>query len=43
MASIELINLTKKFGDLIAVNDLNLVIPDKEFVALCAINFEFNY
>ncbi len=34
MASIELINLTKKFGDLIAVNDLNLVIPDKEFVAL---------
>jgi multiple sugar transport system ATP-binding protein len=34
MASIELVNLTKRFGDLIAVNDLNLEIKDKEFVAL---------
>ena len=34
MASIELVNLTKKFGDLVAVNNLNLEIPDKKFVAL---------
>ncbi len=34
MASIELVNLTKRFGDLVAVNDLNLEIKDKEFVAL---------
>ena len=34
MASIELVNLTKKFGGLVAVNNLNLEIPDKEFVAL---------
>ena len=34
MSSIELQNLTKRFGDLIAVNTLNLDIRDKEFVAL---------
>ncbi len=34
MASIELQGLTKKFGELIAVNELDLDIPDKEFVAL---------
>ncbi|MEO1190382.1 MAG: ABC transporter ATP-binding protein [Pseudomonadota bacterium] len=35
MAEIQLKNLTKRFGtQVIAVNDLNLVIPDKEFVAL---------
>ncbi len=34
MASISLINLTKRFGDLLAVNDLCLEIADKEFVAL---------
>ncbi|MBM3516820.1 MAG: ABC transporter ATP-binding protein, partial [Alphaproteobacteria bacterium] len=34
MAGIELIDLTKRFGDLVAVGDLNLEIRDKEFVAL---------
>ena len=34
MASIELKNLTKQFGQLLAVNDLNLLIPDRKFVAL---------
>ncbi len=34
MASIEMTGLSKNFGDLIAVNDLNLEIRDKEFVAL---------
>ncbi len=34
MSSIELIGLTKRFGDLIAVNELNLTIKDKEFVAI---------
>ena len=34
MAAIDLINLTKFFGPVMAVNDLNLTISDKEFVAL---------
>ena len=34
MASIELVNLIKNFGNLVAVNDFNLEIKDKEFVAL---------
>ena len=34
MASIEITGLTKKFGELLAVNELNLEIRDKEFVAL---------
>ena len=34
MSSIELIGLTKRFGDLVAVNALDLEIKDKEFVAL---------
>ena len=34
MSSIELTNLTKRFGDLVAVKDLDLDIKDKEFVAL---------
>ena len=34
MASIELVNLTKRFGSLIAVDDVSLEIRDKEFVAL---------
>ena len=34
MAAIDLINLTKFFGSVKAVNDLTLTITDKEFVAL---------
>ncbi len=34
MSSIELVNLTKRFGSLIAVDDVSLEIRDKEFVAL---------
>ena len=34
MAAIELINLTKNFGELVAVNNFTLEIKDKEFVAL---------
>jgi len=34
MSSIELTNLTKRFGDLVAVKDLDLNIEDREFVAL---------
>ena len=34
MAAINLINLTKNFGPLKAVNDLTLTISDKQFVAL---------
>ena len=34
MAAIDLINLTKFFGSVKAVNDLTLSISDKEFVAL---------
>jgi multiple sugar transport system ATP-binding protein len=34
MAAIDLINLTKFFGPVMAVNELNLTINDKEFVAL---------
>ena len=34
MASIRLEHLTKKFGNVVAVNDLNLEIEDGEFVAL---------
>ena len=32
MAAIELKNITKRFGDVIAVNDLNLEIHDREFL-----------
>ena len=34
MASIHLESLTKDFGELIAVNEVDLMIPDGEFVAL---------
>ena len=34
MASIHLENLTKDFGELVAVNEVDLMIPDGEFVAL---------
>jgi multiple sugar transport system ATP-binding protein len=34
MAEIRLENLTKKFGSLVAVNDLQLTVPDGSFVAL---------
>lgn len=34
MARVRLEHITKKFGDVIAVNDLNLEIGDKEFVCL---------
>ena len=34
MASIELKNVTKKWGDFIAVNDLSLKIADQEFLVL---------
>ena len=34
MSSIELIGRTKRFGDLVAVNALDIEIEDKEFVAL---------
>jgi ABC-2 type transport system ATP-binding protein len=35
---IELINLTKKFGDLVAVNDISLTIPRGEFFAVLGPN-----
>ena len=35
---IELIHLVKKFGDLVAVNDLSLTIPDGEFFAMLGPN-----
>jgi len=34
MASVTYENVSKRFGDVVAVNDLNLVIPDKEFLVL---------
>ena len=34
MAKVILESVTKKFGDVVAVNDFNLDIPDKEFVVL---------
>ncbi|MBM3709835.1 MAG: ABC transporter ATP-binding protein [Actinobacteria bacterium] len=34
MADVNLVSLTKKFGDIIAVNDMNLEIKDKEFFVL---------
>jgi len=34
MASVTFDHLTKRFGDVIAVNDLNIVIEDKEFLVL---------
>ena len=34
MAEVRFEHVTKKFGDTIAVNDLNLNIPDKEFLVL---------
>jgi ABC-type sugar transport system ATPase subunit len=34
MAQIQLENVTKKFGDLVAVNDVSLEVTDGEFVAL---------
>ena len=35
---IELIHLVKRFGDLVAVNDLNLVVPRGEFFAVLGPN-----
>src|SRR5271155_1083202 len=35
---IEIINLTKKFGDLVAVNDVTLTIPRGEFFAMLGPN-----
>src|SRR5476651_197466 len=37
-AMIEIINLTKKFGDLVAVNDMTLKIPRGEFFAVLGPN-----
>jgi ABC-2 type transport system ATP-binding protein len=37
-AMIEIINLTKKFGDLVAVNDMTLKIPRGEFFAMLGPN-----
>jgi multiple sugar transport system ATP-binding protein len=34
MAEVRFENVTKQFGDTVAVNDLNLEIPDKEFLVL---------
>lgn len=34
MASVTYENVSKSFGDVVAVNDLNLKIPDKEFLVL---------
>ncbi|MCC6905465.1 MAG: ABC transporter ATP-binding protein [Anaerolineae bacterium] len=34
MASVTYENVTKRWGDVIAVNDLNIEIPDKEFLVL---------
>ena len=34
MASVTYENVSKHFGDVVAVSDLNLVIPDKEFLVL---------
>ena len=34
MASVTYDHVTKQFGDVIAVNDLNLAIDDKEFIVL---------
>ena len=34
MAEVRLQNLTKKFGDLVAVNDVDLTIEDSEFIVL---------
>ena len=34
MASVNYEHVTKKFGDVIAVNDLNIVVEDKEFLVL---------
>ena len=35
---IELINLVKKFGDLVAVNDVTLTVPRGEFFAMLGPN-----
>ena len=34
MADVRFENVTKRFGETIAVKDLNLEIPDKEFLML---------
>ena len=34
MAGVSIKNVTKKFGNVFAVNDLNLEIPDQEFLVL---------
>ena len=34
MASVTYDHITKEFGDVVAVNDLNLAIDDKEFIVL---------
>jgi multiple sugar transport system ATP-binding protein len=36
MASVTYRQVTKRFGDVVAVNDLNLEIADKEFLVLVA-------
>ena len=35
---IELVHLTKKFGDLVAVNDMTLTVPRGEFFAMLGPN-----
>jgi multiple sugar transport system ATP-binding protein len=34
MANVVLKNIAKRFGDVVAVNDVNLEIADREFVVL---------
>ena len=34
MAKIELCNITKKFGDVVALSDINLTVEDNEFFVL---------
>ena len=34
MAKVELKNLTKKYGDVVAVQNMNLTIPHNEFLVL---------
>ena len=34
MASVSFVNIVKKFGDVIAVNNLNIHVEDKEFLVL---------
>ncbi len=34
MAGVRFEHVTKQFGETVAINDLNLVIPDREFLVL---------